>query len=479
MIRTFVTLFAAVLMTSCQTVVTDPAASLRDSSKSRKVHVESLRMMMASTQAPDQATIDALQGLVYRPGYDTETRLEGMRFLMAQDPDKLKRTIRQRLPRVTDHAWLRALCQFVADYDLKELDVALVSSWGRPWSGNLPEVQRPEYVALTRMLGPSGAVDAVWRVFLGAVKPSENGLRFRCWDLLHRLGARHQLIELVIAEDATSSEHPTLRGVHQAAVDFGTIPWNREELLWVHKLTEPTRQAFWQDAKQATADLSQARRRSLELRDLPVAVASARHHPDLITRNDSEMYATLRRRLAGRPHYKEQEGGFLPGDEPAHELEAHRERLTWGDLAAISIALDALEISNVRQHFFDYAERDRLDETTEYGGIVALDEQGRFEILEFPPRFRVHDLRFEAPQAMFDAGYTALFHFHNHTQKHRNKMHAGPGLGDMKYADATRANCLVLTYVDEHTLNVDFYRHDGVLVDLGVIRRPGMAAHQS
>ncbi|MCH2143111.1 MAG: hypothetical protein MK077_08960 [Phycisphaerales bacterium] len=477
--RTFVAILATLILASCQTVVTDPAASLRDSSNSRKVHEESLRMIMASQHAPEKATIDALQGLVYRPGYDTETRLEGMRFLLQQDPTKLKRTIRQRLPRVTDHAWLRALCQFVADYDLKELDVALVSSWGRPWSGNLPEVQRPEYLALTRMLGPSGAVDAVWTTFLGAVKPSENGLRYRCWDLLHRLGARNELIELVIAENATGSEHPTLRSVHEAAVDFGTIPWNREELLWVHKLTEPTRQIFWQDAQQATTKLSHDRRRCLELRDLPVAVASARHHPELLIAEDMEIFASLQSRLAGRPQYKEQNGGFLPGQEPSHDLAAHHNKLTWGDLAAMSIALDAMEIANVRHHLFDYAERDRLDEGTEYGGVVALDEQGRFEILEFPPRFRVHDLRFEAPQAMFDAGYTALFHFHYHTQKYRNKAHAGPGLGDMNYANATRANCLVLTYVDENTLNVDFYRHDGVLVDLGVIRRPGIASVQT
>jgi len=73
---------------------------------------------------------------------------------------------------------------------------------------------------------------------------------------------------------------------------------------------------------------------------------------------------------------------------------------------------------------------------------------------------------------MFDAGYTALFHFHYHAQKYRNGSHAGPGAGDMNYANTTRTNCLVLTFVDHDTLNVDFYRHDGMLVDLGVIVRP-------
>jgi hypothetical protein len=42
----------------------------------------------------------------------------------------------------------------------------------------------------------------------------------------------------------------------------------------------------------------------------------------------------------------------------------------------------------------------------------------------------------------------------------------------MAYADNTRANCLLFTFVDENTMNVDYYRHDGVLVDLGVILRP-------
>ncbi len=86
---------------------------------------------------------------------------------------------------------------------------------------------------------------------------------------------------------------------------------------------------------------------------------------------------------------------------------------------------------------------------------------------------RINDVRFEASQAMFDAGYTAIFHFHYHAQKHRNASHAGPGAGDMQYADNTRANCLVMTFVDEDTLNVDFYRHNRVLVDLGTVRRPG------
>ena len=72
---------------------------------------------------------------------------------------------------------------------------------------------------------------------------------------------------------------------------------------------------------------------------------------------------------------------------------------------------------------------------------------------------------------MFDAAYTALFHFHFHAQKLRNGDHAGPGIGDKNYANNTRANCLVFTYINEETMNVDYYRHGGVVIDVGTISK--------
>ena len=45
-------------------------------------------------------------------------------------------------------------------------------------------------------------------------------------------------------------------------------------------------------------------------------------------------------------------------------------------------------------------------------------------------------------------------------------------MGDLEYADETGANCLVFTYVKPDLLNVDFYRSDAVVVDLGTVQRP-------
>ncbi|MDP6890284.1 MAG: hypothetical protein QF471_03055 [Phycisphaerales bacterium] len=461
------------ILAGCGSAITDPAASLCDPGRSRSVHRDALRMLMTQPGSPEPAAIDAVQGMAYRPGYDQEMRLEGLAWLARVDRDTLLTTLRRRLPRVSDHDWLRALCAFVAEHNLTELDEALVSSWGRPWSGNLPDAERPEYLALLHMHGQGAPERIVWETFLGATKASQNGLRFRCWDLLHRLGGRDRLIELVSAETEIDSDgHPLLKSLHAAAVSFGTVPWNREEVLWIHKLTEPSRADFWESAEAATAAISPERRGALEIRDLPIIAAAARHHPELLAASLGQLYTQIQRRIANQRHFREQDPGFLPGKKLDHRLSAHRDQLTWGDLLAISMALEALKVPQVRAHVFHFADRDLMDETTEYGGVIDLDEAGRFNVREFPPRVRVHDLRFEASQQMFDAGYTGLFHFHNHVQKHRNGAHAGPGAGDMAYADNTRANCLLFTFVDENTMNVDYYRHDRVLVDLGVILRP-------
>ena len=73
---------------------------------------------------------------------------------------------------------------------------------------------------------------------------------------------------------------------------------------------------------------------------------------------------------------------------------------------------------------------------------------------------------------MLNAAYTAVFHFHFHAQRYRNERYACPGVGDLNYADSTRANCLVFSFVGVDALNIDFYRHGRVIVDLGDVRRP-------
>ena len=81
-------------------------------------------------------------------------------------------------------------------------------------------------------------------------------------------------------------------------------------------------------------------------------------------------------------------------------------------------------------------------------------------------------MRYESPQLLFDALYTAPFHYHNHTQKYDNADYAGPHLGDFAFADSARCNGLVFTFLSTDLMGVDFYRHDRLVVDLGAVERP-------
>jgi hypothetical protein len=261
-----------------------------------------------------------------------------------------------------------------------------------------------------------------------------------------------------------------LLDLRKTLLDLGIVPHRKEEILWIRELSKADYEAFWSEAMVTLSELSEGRRSTLEMRDIPMAVSVRRHTPKYMNMRNSQILSEIEQKLKNRKHYFETEGGGTYSS-TSELFRNHKDSLTWGDAMAISTALTAMSVTEVRSHLFDYANRDLQDTTTEYGGVIALDKKGRFEILEFEPKIRHHDRRFNASQEMFDAAYTALFHFHFHAQEYRNSDHAGPGMGDKNYASNTRSNCLVFTFVNKDKMNVDYYRHGNVVIDLGTITR--------
>jgi len=422
---------------------------------------------MLDEQPDNEAYHDALKQLLWQPYYTPDIREQALNRLERHDPEGLHRTLRQRVPNLNAFEWLDRVCMIIAERGWAQHTPTLVSSWSRPAMG-VDEKDRPEYRALAELHGADRVTDVVFETFLEADKPYQQGLRARCWELLHRLDQRERLIALL--EDAQAKpDDLMLMDLRAGARDFGIVPLNREEILWLRKLRQPEHEAFWNETMQAMQQVPEQRRHDLELRDLAIVVAAYRHEPELLTAGAAELQRRIEARVQGRSHYSHT-GNF---DNQAvgrrDRLHEWRGELTWGDLAAMHLLLKSLAVPEVRAHLMDYAERDRQDETTEYGGVINLDEQGRFQVLEFIPRVRHHDQKFMASQDLFDAAYTALFHFHFHCQSWRNRAYAGPGFGDVNYAENTRANCVVLTCVSGDELNVDFYRYGRVSVDLGTI----------
>lgn len=465
-------LFVSVVVAGCGGPVRigDPLTELRTIPNHPQKHLAAMEELDLGSNA--EAYTKTLHRMMFVPGYTIDARQAAFDRLLAAEPDELKRTLKLHFPRMALDVvdWRRRVCDLIVDHQWNDLTPALIDSWSRP-IGYIDDLERAEYRALTRMYGEAEVIDVLFTTFESTTRVAQQGMRVRCWGLLHRLGHRDRLLQLVV--DATPESSDLMLLDLQAGMrDLGVTPTNREEILWLRKLRQPEHAGFWNEMMDAAAALDPARRGRLDLRDAAILVAAHRHDPEAIAMSDAQLYADIDGRVRQARHYSRGSAVYDVSSRTRDRLHEHRDALTWGDLLAMRMALKAFEVPQVRAHLFDYADRDRADETTEYGGVLSLDAQGRFEVLEFPPTIRQHDAKFIASQAMFDHAYTSLFHFHYHAQRTNNMSYAGPGEGDAAYADATRANCLVLTFIDIDRLNVDFYRHGLVQVDLGTITRP-------
>ncbi len=446
----------------------DPAAELADPGTLPDRRIAAIEAIPIAG-SPSDRELELLEEHVRASGRTPRERVAAARRLAELDRDRAMSLLRRELPNLPALQGLAALCELIAAEGWVELTPALVSSWARVVpDASLPDLERPEARAIAALHGEDRVVAVVFEVLASRWGDSAP-LRTRAWELLVRLGERERLADLVAAVPADTDD-AMMSDLATGLRDLGVLPGNREEMLWLRRLREPARRAFWDEARDALAGFSAQRRLAMELRDVPVAVSVMRHRPDLADASNEQLQQSLAERLRGaRQVSREDVGG---GRAVEDRLRDWRGRLTWGDLAAMHLALDAFAEPALRRHLFDYARRDRDDRGTEYGGVLAMDERGRYELLEFPPRMRRGDRRFVATQQMLDAAYTALFHFHLHVQEPSNAAYAGPGFGDRSYADAVRANCLVFTSLSADELNVDYYRHGRVSVDLGTVRRP-------
>jgi hypothetical protein len=467
-----VVLLAGLLATACgpATPLRDPLAVLQDQQSPARRQIAAMNQLDALPQ--DEAYLASLRRVVVSPAYTVEARKAAFERLYEFDREGLQRQLSLRLPREENELWRTWVCEQIAARGWTEMTATLIRAWAAPrppWM--IKEEARPERVALERLYGEDRLVAVLLRELVESDPIVQANLRMRCWELLRSIG-REEVLRSLLADRSMGPNDPMLRDLRLVAGSMGVLPRTREEILWARAVVAPRHAAFRARVEAAVAEMPQARLEALRMRDLGVAAAARLHRPDLLTASDSSLYAALEQRLAGRDagRYSADFEGY--GRARSERLADQRRHLDWGDLAALHLALDAVDVSEVRRHLFDIAERDLHDRTTEYGGVISLDDLGRFEVLEFPPRARLGDHRYESPPELFEALHAGLYHFHMHCQQYENRRYAGPHLGDFQFADSTGANCLVFTFIDSRTLNVDWYRHGEVVVDLGTIHRP-------
>ena len=427
----------------------DPMKSLSNPESLPVVQVAAMEVL---DQTPTPQYISALKRMMWQAG--------------------LKEILRLQLPKLMALAWRQKLCELIVEHQWVDMTPTLVRAWSVPMAAWIEhDKDRPERIAIEQLNGKEKLTDLLVKMLVDSNPITEANLRLRCWEMLQKLGERERLVQL-LADASVKPDDRLLDNLRSCAGELGIVPTTKEEILWLQALLETKNMVFWGQAKEATMQLPQEVRVKLEIRELPVAVAVSKLKPELLKLTPLQLYQIVeeRRQAKGSRIVSPSFEGY--GGDHTENLYEMRNKLSWGDLASMVIAMEMFDSASLRQQMFDLADRDMADRDTEFGGVIRIGAAGKPEILEMTPRVRGNDLRYESSQKMFDNAYTGLFHFHLHCQSYDNMQYAGPHLGDFAYADSTRANCLVFSFVSRKELNVDFYRHGPMVVDLGCISRP-------
>jgi hypothetical protein len=463
----------ALLSVACARAVQDPMAVLANPASVGEETQGAIRKLSEGTRPISDDAKRAVRRIIFGQGYNLATRQDAFNLLVVDDPKGLREALETNIVRMDSFEFRRWILEQVGARDLKDFTTVIVNSWAGPvpvWG--VDDRTRPEYQAMAALYGADRVGDALFAVMNEAHPLRQASLRARTWELLMRIGERDRLKQLVTSSSVRPDD-VMLRDIKQLVDDLGILPETREELLWLAKLRQTASPAYWKLAGEALRAVPEAQKSAFELRGVPVAMAAFRYEPGLLTQTREQLYDDLMVRLKTRDasKYGANFTGWDTGGTRTEALGMQRDEVKWIDLVACNLALKMLDDPAVRATLFDIGDRDQQDRRTEYGGVVRIDDAGNWQVVEVRPRITGSDTRFEAPQDLFDQGYTALFHFHLHAQDYENGSYAGPHMGDFAYANSTRANCLVFTFIRRDTMNADFYRHGPVVVDLGTFRR--------
>ncbi len=452
----------------------DPASALADRETPKAQQIRAVESLASDLRAADATAADreALKAVAWRRSYIAEVRLAAVEALVEHDAGDSARMLALMLPTETDWEMIESLSRLAAERGWAELAPALVRSWARPVV-EPPDDARPERAALETLFPDQNVYRTVFDIF---ARPAadEAGQRARdaAWALLQRIDNTGEATRALILADSQGSADPMIEDLRAGAHDLGVIPRTAEQLDHLRRLRTPENQSLWRTASAVIAGLSDEQTRGLGLRHVAPLAWCAAQEPRWLDMTHAEHADIIEASLQGRKRHPRTDG-VVDFKAARETFSAWRDSLAWADLLLIRIADRAIADPAGVEALFEQADRDRLDTTTELGGLIDAHGSG-FTARLFPPRpgQRINDRRFIASPEMISSSAASMFHYHFHAQSSRNAEYAGPGAGDMEYADRFGAACLVFTFITGDTLNADYYQPGGARVDLGVIRRP-------
>jgi hypothetical protein len=422
--------------------------------------------------------------LVWSPETPGPLKKEIVTRLLAETDEEVSQGVREELRLNLPHQTSREVVALVSDAAAErgwtEYVPALVRAWARGAEGET-DATRPERRAIERLAPGKPIEEVVFGVFTDPPPDTpgtrrmklEETYRLSAWDLLARLDRDGQRrLAMLQALTSRGETRPYVDEALAAHRELLVLPFSSEELRWVSRLRDRrngANAAWWAEASAAVMSLTPEQRTGLQLRHAEFVRFARAHRSAWMTMSRAELASEASRRFGGR-EVRTASAGRSSGRDPITERYTQAEpRMTWGDLLAVLVVDDALQDAGTMKSLSTYADYDRRDTTTEYGGIIETTPSGGFMATLYQPRpgQRLGDDRFIASEDMINASDRAIAHFHFHVMQRFNGRAAGPSLEDLDYSNRFGRACVVLTSIDTKTLSADYFQPGMIVVDLG------------
>ena len=415
----------------------------------------------------DPARLDVLEQLLYAPGHSDAMRIYALDQLADANPARAGHALELYLPRfegpVLDHA-----CQLAVTLGDARLIAPLTRSLARrapprsqPPMQTLDDyTSRPEWPASEKLAGQKPG-DAVCALRDSATDPS---VRIAALDILQAITSR----DAIAARLATIDRHdPWLDDLRWYMNLFNTPPVGPTENGWMQYLHRPEFAALVNRAAERHRQLAQNPDYLFAPRFIALLAytdSASLHMTKLALLND------LSQRLAPLKHINRPPQYDHAPDDIDESLAANRDKLTLCDLFAIHLLLDALADPATIKEFHRQGLDDLSDTTTEHGGLLTLQNITRPQLVItlYPPYFVANDFQYIASDKLLRETAAGIAQYHFHFQQIHNEERAGPGTGDLDYANTQHCTCVVITSIDTRKVNIDYYTPNNAVVDLGV-----------
>ena len=454
----FCVLYLVLLLAGCNASksYTDPVAVMLDSSQPRFARLKAMAQLedvVDNDMGPYQK---GLHVLAWNDGHPLEMRKRAVQRLVEIDEKAFVEASKDLIAVVDQWPMIEYLFELAESKNWEDYTIVAAHSWSRK-STLYSDQQRPERKFIEVMHPDLDVVDVLAKIYTGQYEGASERHQIAAWLVLSRLLTHDELLQI---NEQYELKSVVARDIQYLSKWLAKLPDTREGILWtMYLLSEES--GIGQDEFELLDGAGECLD-SMQVRHLPVVLHCLVGKENIGKDFGSEIedYLALQK--------------TYPRIDHAHMLaESYAKQngeLTKSDRLVISQIVKAVQLSTVKRELFRQADLDKNDKTTEYGGVLKFDGDG-YEAKLFKPDIKAHDGKFYSTNSLIKSMYTGLSHYHFHVQDYENGEFAGPGGGDLKFADRLGTHALVFTFIDKNTLNVDYLQPGGIVIDLGTISR--------